>query len=81
MKSKKFEYLLFAIMLLATPTSVFAISYNNELNILSLRKHLLIQPGIVLKEITNIINLNIIIVGMIIMVLILLGTIMFAPKK
>ncbi len=82
MKSKKIKHILFSLYLLVIPNSVFAISYGDNTEVSSLINfNAIIQSGAVVNDTTNAGNLNIIIIGMVVVILILVGAIMFAPKK
>lgn len=67
----KFRNVLFLIILLFSPTSVLAFSYNNsKLNILA-----------VLNDTLDPNKLKYIIIGMIVIILILVGSILFGKDK
>ena len=76
----KLKYLI-PILILMIPTSARAISYDSSLNNSTLINiNAIVQTGAVVNDASNN-NFNIVIIGMIIVIIILIGAAMFAPKK
>ena len=76
----KIKYLI-PILILTIPTTARAISYDSSLNNSTLINiNAIVQTGAVVNDASNN-NFNIVIIGMIIVIIILIGAAMFAPKK
>lgn len=76
----KLKYLI-PILILTIPTTARAISYDSSLNNSTLINiNAIVQTGAVVNDASNN-NFNIVIIGMIIVIIILIGAEMFAPKK
>ena len=76
----KLKYLI-PILILMIPTTARAISYDSSLNNSTLINiNAIVQTGAVINDASNN-NFNIVIIGMIIVIIILIGAAMFAPKK
>ncbi len=76
----KLKYLI-PILILTIPTTARAISYDSSLNNSTLINiNAIVQTGAVVNDASNN-NFNIVIIGMIIVIIILIGAAMFAPKK
>ncbi len=76
----KLKYLI-PILILMIPTTARAISYDSSLNNSTLINiNAIVQTGAVVNDASNN-NFNIVIIGMIIVIIILIGAAMFAPKK
>lgn len=81
MKSKINILKLFLIVCFCCPTAVFAVSYNNItpklVNVCAI-----VQSGAIVNDgNTNPSNFNLVIIGLLVVILILVGIAMFAPKK
>ena len=76
MKNKKSKFLLFFLLLLL-PSSVFAVPCNNRID-KSLFNN--VHFGAVVNDASNTGNLNIVIIGMVIVIIILIGAAIFAKK-
>ncbi len=80
MEKKKGKY--FLLSFLVVPTTVSALSYNSGISASSLVNiNAISQVGAVMNDTSKSSNLNIIIIGMVVIILILVGAVMFAPKK
>ncbi len=76
----KLKYLI-PILILIIPTTTRAISYDSSINNSSIINiNAIVQTGAVINDASNN-NFNIVIIGMIIVIIILIGAAMFAPKK
>ena len=76
----KLKYLI-PILILTIPTTARAISYDSSLNNSTLINiNAIVQTGAVVNDASNN-NFNIVFIGMIIVIIILIGAAMFAPKK
>lgn len=76
----KLKYII-PILILMVPTTARAISYDSSLTNSSLiNVNAIVQTGAVINDASNN-NFNIVIIGMIIVIIILIGAAMFAPKK
>ena len=81
MKSKINILKLFLIVCFCCPTAVFTVSYNNItpklVNVCAI-----VQSGAIVNDgNTNPSNFNLVIIGLVVVILILVGIAMFAPKK
>lgn len=76
MEFKKAKLLFLITSLLFLPIPVFAKTYSNKEE-----SSPIIQIGAIVNDTTNANNFTVVIIGMIIVILILVGAAMFAPKK